>query len=79
MCCRMTCLIQREVFSKAYSLILRDSKQCPKSVKRCESCKRQFSNNDSILVKTVGERDYVDKRGKFLPSHSAKIPPRSFL
>ena len=54
----------REIVCPYYLIHRKDTKQCPKSVKRCESCKRVFSAADHILVKTTGEREFVDKKGK---------------
>ena len=33
-------------------------------MKRCEQYKRQFGKTDRILVKTTGEREYVNKKGE---------------
>ena len=40
--------------------------QCPKAVKRCESCRYQFTGVDIIVVKITGEREYMDKNIKLV-------------
>jgi len=48
--------------SNSYEIVVRGG-NCPKSVKRCESCKFPFNKFDKVLVKTVGVREFTDKNG----------------
>ena len=34
-----------------------DFKNCPKGVKRCQSCRIQFDNSDAVLIRSTGTRD----------------------
>ena len=36
-----------------------DHKNCPPSVKRCQSCKRAFTSSDWVVVKTEGTREWT--------------------
>ena len=51
---------------KKYHLHLRaDTKNVPKRVKRCTACQRLFSDQDVVLIKTQGIRQYFcSKAGK---------------
>jgi len=40
-----------------------DYDNCPKKVKRCEACKILFTT-DIVVIKTSGEREFTDKKGK---------------
>ena len=42
----------------------KDKKNCQKSVKRCQSCKRMFSDVDHVVVKIEGSRSFTNKDGK---------------
>ena len=47
------------ILNNVYHLVYRqDYKLCHKSVKRCEICFRGFTEEDLLLVKTVGDRKY---------------------
>ncbi len=41
-----------------------DSKNCPSSVKRCQSCKRMFTASDWVVVRTEGIREWTAANGK---------------
>ena len=48
-----------------YHMVLKGTKNCPKSVKRCESCKIAFTKADKALIRTRGIRDFTSpKTGK---------------
>ena len=53
-----------------YSLVLRsDHKLCPQIVKRCQQCKREFTTQDKLVIKSYGDRgDYTNKSGEIVPS-----------
>ena len=52
----------RETIPSSFLLVLRnDSQNCPKAVKRCESCRVNFLN-DIVVVKTCGKRSYFDSK-----------------
>eukprot|EP00112_Aurelia_sp_Birch-Aquarium-sp1_P021630 Seg5874.1 transcript_id=Seg5874.1/GoldUCD/mRNA.D3Y31 product="hypothetical protein" protein_id=Seg5874.1/GoldUCD/D3Y31 len=50
---------------KKFLLVHRsDSKNCPSSVKRCQSCKRVFTASDWVVVRTEGIREWTAANGK---------------
>lgn len=52
-------------YKKHFFLVHRkDSKNCPVNVKRCQICKRAFSEEDWVIVKTEGLHEFTDKKGK---------------
>ena len=53
------------VFTRPFTLVIRnDGRNCPKNVKRCESCKFSFGTLDTVLVKSTGTRSFTDNNGK---------------
>ncbi|XP_065060451.1 uncharacterized protein LOC135687737 [Rhopilema esculentum] len=51
--------------AKVFQLVHRcDQKNCPASVKRCQSCKRAFTSSDLVIVKTEGTREWTTANGK---------------
>ena len=59
----------RPVHSGLTLVCRNDTKNCPKSVRRCEVCKRQFMDSDLVIVKTAGEREFVDAKGIRVQQH----------
>ena len=54
----------RAANAKQYDLVYRkDKTNCPKQVKRCESCKFQFNVSHVVLVRTMVNRSWTDKNG----------------
>ena len=52
--------------SGQYTIVLRgDHKLCPKSVKRYQQCRMDFTDmNDKYVIKTVGACEITDDSGK---------------
>eukprot|EP00794_Sanderia_malayensis_P003823 gene3823-4354_t len=49
----------------SFSLVHKaDQKNCLASVKRCQSCKRSFTESDWVLVKTKGKREWTSSNDK---------------
>ena len=45
-----------------YTLVhKKDTKNCPKSVLRCEVCRQRFSGSEILLIKTKGHREFFNK------------------
>jgi len=59
------------ILQKEFYLVHRqDTKNCPRKVKRCHSCKRLFCEVDWVVVKTDGAREYTnEKTGKQVTYH----------
>lgn len=53
-----------------YMLVLRsDHKLCPKQVKRCQYCRRDFLSKDLLVIKTFGDRgEFENERGQLVPT-----------
>ena len=54
----------RHVPKEYFLLHQNDHKNCPLSVKRCQTCRRVFSDSDWVLVKTEGICEYTTTGGK---------------
>ncbi|XP_066914107.1 uncharacterized protein [Clytia hemisphaerica] len=54
----------RELSSGFYLVSREDKKNCPSTVSRCELCRRKFDKIDTVLVKTSGERTFLNKKGE---------------
>ena len=39
-----------------------DTKNCPKSVHRCQECLGPFTNAEVVIVKTMGVREFTARR-----------------
>lgn len=49
---------------KLLQLVARSDKLCPKMVKRCESCRFNFETTDTVVIKSVGIREFTNSDGK---------------
>ena len=47
----------------SYILVKKCFKDCPKRVKRCETCRFEFNGTDKHVAKTVGIRQFMGKFG----------------
>ena len=50
--------------NRSFALIERNSKDCPKKVKRCEVCRFEFNCADKYVVKTTGVRECTGTSGR---------------
>ena len=53
----------RQIDKTFYLVHRKDTKNCPKTVTRCEVCRRAFNEaNNLVVVKTNGERELYNKK-----------------
>lgn len=62
------------VVTRPYYLVHRqDTKNCPRTVQRCQQCLTPFSNADQVVIRTTGAREYTCKKSGKVKSQTGNV------